>query len=222
MNQALLQFLAKPWHLAVRWYLSKSRTYTANTISVTVSPGVFHPGFFFSTKIVSDFLETQNLQQKKFLELGSGSGFLSIVAARRGAIVTACDINRKAAEDTRANAQSNHVSIDVIESDLFQNIPRQFFEWIIVNPPYYPADPQNEAQHAWYCGAEHQYFEKLFSGLKDYLSPDGKMIMVLSDVCDLPKIMAIAKAHQWTFEKILEKNVWADGKNYLYWISRSK
>ncbi|HEY3403564.1 MAG TPA: methyltransferase [Ohtaekwangia sp.] len=218
MKQALLQLIAKPWHIGVRWYLSKPRPYTYKDICMTVSPGVFHPGFFFSTRLVCKFLETQNLERRKFLELGSGSGFLSIVAARMGALVTACDINPNAVNDTRLNAQSNKVHLDVIESDLFNSIPQQTFDWIIINPPYYPADPKSDEQHAWYCGLHHQYFEKLFGSMNRYITPESKILMVLSDVCDMEKIKAIALQHHWTFDKILEKNVWADGKNYLFWI----
>jgi len=54
--------------------------------------------------------------------------------------------------------------------------------------------------------------------LKNYTKAESQILMVLSDVCDLERIKAIGKTHQWDFNKILEKSVWADGKNYLFWI----
>jgi hypothetical protein len=58
--------------------------------------------------------------------------------------------------------------------------------------------------------------------MKNYTTPESQVLMVLSDVCDLGKIESIARKNRWVFDKILEKSVWADGKNYLFWIMPSK
>ena len=42
-------------------YLSKERSYRYKDISILVFPGVFHPGFFFSTKILLKYLATNLL-----------------------------------------------------------------------------------------------------------------------------------------------------------------
>ena len=37
-----------------------------------------------------------------------------------------------------------NVNINLIESDLFKNIPKQQFDFIVINPPYYQKDPETE------------------------------------------------------------------------------
>ena len=54
-------------------YTSKERDFSFNNIKVKVKPGVFHPGLFISTKLLLNFVEKLNLEQKTFLELGAGT-----------------------------------------------------------------------------------------------------------------------------------------------------
>lgn len=222
MRKYLLQLFTRPIRAGIKWYLSKPRDVKYNNITITVLPDVFHPGLFHSTKIVLDFLSTQNIKGRKFLELGCGSGLISVYASQKGAVVTASDINTKAIENVLLNATRNQVEVEVIHSDLFTKMPDIKWDWIIINPPYYPADPTNEAEFAWYCGQEHQYFENLFKSLSKYSDSKSHVLMILSEVCDLQKIFSIATAHDFTFEKITEKKVWVDGRNYLYWIKEKQ
>ncbi|MGE5499022.1 MAG: hypothetical protein ACM3Q2_13155, partial [Syntrophothermus sp.] len=69
-------------------YLKRERVYSYNGISLRISQGVFHPGFFFSTKILLNYLLGFDLKDKKVLELGAGSGLISMVAASKGALAT--------------------------------------------------------------------------------------------------------------------------------------
>jgi release factor glutamine methyltransferase len=218
MRQTLLRFFGKPIRKGVQWYLSKPREFRFKDITVSVSPGVFHPGFFFSTRFILDFLASQNLDGKKLLDLGCGSGIISIYSQRRGASVTAVDINQKAVRNTIENSIKNEVKISAFVSDLFGSIPQTLFDWIVINPPYYPADPKTEEENAWNCGKNHEYFEKLFTGLGNYITAESKVLMILSEVCDLKTIFEIASSKSFFFEKISQKKVWADGQNYLYFI----
>ena len=72
----------------VRWYLRKERKFVYNGITTHIFPGVFHPGFFHSTKFILRYLADKDLRGKSFLELGCGSGLVSIVAAKAGSDVT--------------------------------------------------------------------------------------------------------------------------------------
>ena len=50
-------------------------------------PQVFHPVYFLSTRILADSLRTIDLRGKRFLDMGTGSGALGIVAAAAGPIL---------------------------------------------------------------------------------------------------------------------------------------
>jgi release factor glutamine methyltransferase len=174
-------------------YLSKEREYRYRDISLAVPPQVFHPGFFFSTRLLLNVLKGEALKGKTLLEPGAGSGLLSIAAAKRGASVTATDINRTAVEYLQLNALRNRVQLRIIHSDLFKSIPPQPFDYILINPPYYKKAPVTELDHAWYCGEQGEYFSRLFKGIGSYMHPSSKALMVLCDGCDIDMIEGMAE-----------------------------
>src|SRR5690349_10739303 len=111
MPNSLFQFITRPLRAGIKWYLSKPRKFTYQNIETTILPDVFHPGFFHSTKMLLEFLDHQDVHGKQFLELGCGSGIISVSAALKGAQVTASDINPKAVENVLLNANKNRVEI---------------------------------------------------------------------------------------------------------------
>ena len=200
-----------------RWYLRKQRSYTYHKIEVKVAAGVFHPGFFYSTKFILEHLEQLPLSGKTLIELGCGSGLISISAARAGAHVTSSDLSPAAIENTKYNAAHNNIKLHVVHSDLFENIKGKF-DYVIINPPYYAKDALNEEQLAWHCGKNFEYFQKLFLQLRDHIHEASSVIMVLTKGCDLESIFSIASKAGFTFQLLAEKNVLFDGKDYLYRI----
>jgi len=140
ITRYLANIFYKP--LLVKW-LSKERNYSYHNVHLKIHPQVFHPGFFFSTKILLQCLAEMSLQGKKLLELGAGSGLISITAAKQGAIVTATDINPIATDYLERNSRSNNVNLTIITSNLFTMIPQQVFDIIVINPPYYFDTPSN-------------------------------------------------------------------------------
>lgn len=195
----------RTWKPFVSWFLKKPRKFTWKGSTVRVVPGVFHPGFFFSTKQLLNYLETVELDGKQFLEVGSGSGIVSIASAKRGANVTAVDISLQAVTCTSDNARRNKKEIIVLRSDLFENVPQGKFDIIAVNPPYYKKDPVAPEDHAWDAGKDLDYFTRFFQQSKAFVHPQSRIIMVLSDECDLEEIRRIAEKANWKFEFAEEK-----------------
>jgi release factor glutamine methyltransferase len=183
-------------------YLSKERSYSYKGIRLSIPPGVFHPGFFFSSKFLLRFLAELPLKDRSFLELGAGSGLISLFAARQGAIVTATDINPLAITCLEHNRALNALSMDILHSDLYAAIPRQTFDVVAVNPPYYRKQPTTDAERAWYCGPDGEYFHGFFAGLGYYIHDRSDAWMVLSEGCDLEMIRTIAARHGWALEGV--------------------
>jgi release factor glutamine methyltransferase len=203
-----------------RWYLRKERQYCYLGVTVNVFPGVFHPGFFYSSKFLADFLQKQSVQNKSLLELGCGTGLISILCARRGAHVTASDINPTAVENAKLNAENNNVSLTLLKSDVFDQIEQQVFDWIIINPPYYAKAIKSNDELAWHCGENFEYFQKLFGSLSHFIHPDSNVVMVLTLGSGLDKIFEIARRNGFQFELLEERNVLFDGKDFLYRIKK--
>ncbi|GAA4338248.1 methyltransferase [Flaviaesturariibacter amylovorans] len=175
-------------------YLSGTRTYRYRNIVLQVPPEVFHPGFFTSTRMLLRYLQRTPLKGRSFLELGAGSGLLAVYAAQQGAVVTASDINPASVEILSGNARQNGVSLRVLHSDLFDAFPAGAFDVVAINPPYYRRQPASPKEQAWYCGAEGEYFQRLFTQLRGFLHADSDVLMVLCSGCDLAMIGAHAAA----------------------------
>ena len=204
--RTILKKITHPFlKLGLRLYYWKPRTFCYNTICIKVHPDVFPPQLTFSTKILLDFVANLDLKNKSFLELGCGSGIISLLAAKNGSYVTASDVNQIALDYLETNALKNNLKLKTINSDLFQNLENQSFDYIIINPPYYPKAPKNFKEHAWFCGKNFEYFEKLFVQLPNYLSSETNCYMILSQDCEIEKIKAIALKNTIAFELVLEK-----------------
>lgn len=176
------------------FYLRKKRWYTYDGLKICIFPSVFYPGFLYSTKFLLRHIQQYDLNQKSILELGAGSGLIALWVCRSGANVTATDINPKAIESIEESMVLNHLQLITIVSDLFDNIPNQTFDFIIINPPFYPVDPKNHAEQAFFGGSDFEYFRKLFHQLHMYMVTHSLVFMVLSTGCDLDKIRLLAEA----------------------------
>jgi len=211
----LLRKLAKVYTSKEREFSFSPAVGACKNIKVIVKPGVFHPGLFISTKILLTFIDDLNLETKTFLELGAGSGIISILAAKKGAVVYASDIIRTATENIKLNAEMNDVKINIIESDLFKDIPQQEFNFIVINPPYYQKDPETEEEYAWFCGSNYEYFTNLFDSMPSYINSSSKVYIILSEVCNITKIKSIGESKSFNWKVELQKSVWGE-KNYIY------
>jgi release factor glutamine methyltransferase len=209
MKKVLKYIITQTYKPLLVKYLSGTRSYTYKNIRVEVPPTVFHPGFFFSTKLLLNYISEFDLKERSLLELGAGSGLISLFAASKGAIVTASDISESAVNALRKNKYTNNEDLHIIHSDMFDSIPKQYFDFIAVNPPYYKQDPATEKDHAWFCGTNGEYFHKFFSQLSSYINEHSKVLMVLCDGCDLDMIKAFAAKNQLLMECV------RTDKNYL-------
>src|SRR6185437_10214073 len=91
----------------------------ADLVPVVLDPGrAFGTGAHATTRLCLDFL--QDAEPTSLLDVGCGSGVLSIAAAKLGfEPVTAIDIDDVAIEVTRANADVNAVAFSIYQADAF-------------------------------------------------------------------------------------------------------
>ena len=85
----------------------------AGAVAVVIDPGrAFGTGAHATTRLCLELL--QDVEPTSLLDVGCGSGVLSVAAAKLGfAPVSAVDLDEVALETTRANAVANGVAIDV-------------------------------------------------------------------------------------------------------------
>ncbi len=79
-----------------------------------------------------------DLNKKRVLELGVGSGVVSILCAKKNAQVIAVDISEKAVINTIINAYLHNVKVNVKLGNLFAPVFGERFDVILANLPYLP------------------------------------------------------------------------------------
>ena len=217
MRLLLKHIVAHTYKPLLEKYLSRTRIYRYGDIELEIPPEVFHPGFFFSTQLLLRHVSSISLQCQRFLELGAGSGLISIHAAKNGARVTATDINPVAIEYLRKNARHNGVKLTILHSDLFTHMTEQEFDIIAINPPYYKKNPQVAKDYAWFCGENGEYFAALFYNLDRFIHAGTQVYMVLFDGCDIPMITSLAAQNNMQLHCVHTRTNLLE-KNYIYKI----
>lgn len=163
-----------------------------------IRKGVFHPSLFFSTGYLYSFISRLELRGKTFLELGCGSGLISLLALRMGARVTSADLSSAAVANTAENVKLNFPDGSphtLILSDVFGSVPAdREFDVIAINPPYYFKEPGDQAELAWYCGTGGEYFIKLFTSLRNHTHDSSQVYMILEENCEIARIADLASA----------------------------
>ncbi|GAB2864509.1 50S ribosomal protein L3 N(5)-glutamine methyltransferase [Pseudoduganella ginsengisoli] len=128
------------------------------------------------------------------LELCTGSGCLAIMMADAfpNAHVDAVDISRDALEVARRNVDTYELQdrVTLIESDLYQNVPKKKYDIIVTNPPYVnsasmgklPPEYLAEPQLALAGGVDGMdLVRRIVSGAAELLTDDGLLIVEIGN-----------------------------------------
>jgi len=101
-----------------------------------VYPNVFSPKYFFDTEFFAKEISVK--QGEEFLEIGPGSGVVSVYMALKGAEVTAVDINPDAVKNTLENAKIHKMEerVSVYEGNLYAPIGDKKFDTVFWNTPF--------------------------------------------------------------------------------------
>lgn len=142
----------------------------------------------FGTRVLLENINWKDVNGS-ILDVGCGYGPIGIIANRiTGCPVTMCDVNKRALHLAKMNVKENHVDVDVIESDCYENINIKY-DTIITNPPI--------------RAGKKIVYEILF-GAKEYLNGDGSLYLVIhKDQGAKSLIKDLEKEYKVT---VLEKN----------------
>lgn len=141
------------------------------------------------------FIESLDIRQgEKVLEIGCGSGIVSMHCALNGAEVSCGDINPYAVELTKRNAEQNGISLDVKETDVYSAFSGRY-DTILFNLPYLPAEEdeyEGELVKSWAGGKDGMGpLPELLAHAPEHLLPGGRMVVVVSSLMDQDRLKEV-------------------------------
>lgn len=139
--------------------------------------------------------------EKQILDIGSGTGLLSLMLAQRclQANITAIEIDKDAANESAINfknspfanrLESLHLSFD----SFLTSQPPTLFDLIICNPPFFPGS-QAEGSRKKARDSYSLPSEALFSGVAQLLSKNGQFSLIIPH-SDEKRLLLVAETHQ--------------------------
>ncbi len=125
---------------------------------------------------------------ERVLEIGCGSGFISLHCASIGCETTSVDISEMALENTLYNAKINNLKINTKVSDMFSKLSGRW-DIIIFNPPYLPKEKAFDQDLRWDGGKRgDEIVVRFLSKAHNYLKKGGSIYLIYSDRSPLNKI----------------------------------
>jgi HemK-related putative methylase len=150
-------------------------------LTVDAPSGIYHP-----TPDSSSLFFIRNLQplhtdkMKKTLEIGAGCGAISLYIAEKWKCkVTASDISPEAVASVKQNAEFNRLDVNVVTSDLFQDIKENDFDLIIFNAPLIDKEPENSIEKLSLCDPEGRIVGSFLREAGGYIRKSGLIIFSL-------------------------------------------
>lgn len=180
---------------------------------IIVFPGVLSPRYDPSSHFYIECLPNQ--KNKTVLEIGSGSGVLSLFVALQGASqVVAVDINPNAVENTKENFRRYNVQdFQAFYSNLFENVEGKF-DTIIFAAPYYGNKPNDILERA-VSDDNYKTLELFLKNAKNFLNLKGQIYLGFSDTGDTDLLKKLIIENQYLIRDFKEK-AFIDWKAELY------
>jgi methylase of polypeptide subunit release factors len=143
------------------------------------------------------------------LDLGTGSGILSLAAAHFSDSVVATDLNPRATAFARFNAHLNGIeNIETVEGDCFAPVAGRRFDLILSNPPFF-ITPQTDHLFCDNSMELDGLCRRLVKEAREYLNEDGYMEML----CEWVQV----KGEPWE-ERLGE---WLEGTGCDAWVMKN-
>ncbi|MHB8914869.1 MAG: methyltransferase [Thiobacillus sp.] len=151
--------------------------YIVEGMNISAPAGVYHPHEQSSSLLLLSVLFDLQITHKNVIEIGSGSGVISLWMAKNGNQVVATDIQEASCAATRQNALSNGILLESVrQGDMWDAVEaHESFDIAICNLPL--KDKQvDEPGEKQLCDPGGILLSKFLTGLAEHLKPSGMAI----------------------------------------------
>ncbi len=148
-------------------------------LELYVNESVLIPRFETEELVENTITKLNNFVNPKVLDLCCGSGAIGLAIKNKipNSTVTMSDISKEAIKVAEENSKRLNLDVQIIESDLFNNINGKY-DCIISNPPYIKDDEEiekivseNEPKIALYGGIDGlNYYRRILKEISKYLN----------------------------------------------------
>lgn len=165
-------------------------------------------GFRFSVDpiILVDFFEGDS--EKRILDIGSGSGIIPILLAKRKNMknITGIEIQKDSLDIFKKNVFENNLekNIEIIYGDVKEYDKSNFYDYIISNPPYMSLDGKKISENENKKISRHEIMlnlSELIRNAKRLLKPRGELFLVHRSF-RLPEIIKEMEKNNFSLKKI--------------------
>ena len=185
-------------------------------MKIVVNPGVYQTSG--DSDLMAKSVKIEN--NETFLEIGCGTGVISIAVAKRAKSGVGVDINDKAVENSKQNAEVQGVrNIEFFRSNVFENISEKF-DIIICNPPYTKHEVRDNIDRMFW-DPEDEMKHKFFKEVGAYLKPNGRIYFGWADFADIDVDLPFKLADENGYELVGKFNK-PRGKDFTFYVLEFK
>jgi SAM-dependent methyltransferase len=143
--------------------------------------GTYAPTRSTHLELFATWLSGYQGPRTRAVDVGTGCGVLAMMMAKTFEHVVATDSNPNAVESVRRELRRRPRPIEVVETDLLEGV--QDADLIVFNPPWMKGPVQSPLDAALFF--TDGLFERFFDQAASRLRPDGRLVLVFSNILRL-------------------------------------
>jgi methylase of polypeptide subunit release factors len=188
-----------------------------------VFPNVYPSDRFRTTNFILDSIERM-LQGATLCDMGCGMGIIGLFAMHHGAKhIVQVDVSPLAVENAKVNRDLHHLSADqigILESNCFDNVPKQAFDIIVFNIPFH-SQPYQIVHPLEYAFHDPNFIstKKFLAQALDYCHQCTKLFIAFSSKGDVQGLEEIFSKSDFKWQLWAKKNTDQEYDNRLYQLS---
>lgn len=158
---------------------------------------------------IADKLSKKETQAEYILDIGAGTGLLSLMLAQKtAAIIDAIELDASAAHQAKENFEASPFKdrLSIIQGDIRQTNPIKKYDLIICNPPFYEKDLKSPMLQRNLALHSHSLtFQELLKVVAELLNAQGVFVVLLPHQRSVEFIQVAATYHLHLHEQCLVK-----------------